>query len=344
MTQTSHRPQYASRISGTGSGFPKKVVTNEDLRIKLAALGLETNDAWIQERTGIKARRYVTPGDPEDFNSSLCAKASLQALEMAGKTPDDVDMIVVATTTPDRILPSTACYVQGKIGAKRAWAVDLNAACSGYIYALAMADQFIQSGNARTALVIGSDLLSTITNFNDRGSCIIFGDGAGATVVERTDPDNPRRVRSFHLRSDGALTDMLYIPAGGSAELATPETCSQEKNKVRMNGREVYKHAVRTMYELAIEALETNGLTAERLDWFLPHQANLRIVEAIAERMNFPMSRVLLNIGEFANTSAATIPTLLDQAVRAGQIKPGHSLLFDAFGAGVTSGSALVHW
>lgn len=336
--------EYAARIIGTGSAFPRNCVTNEILSNKLAELGVETSDMWIQTRTGIRERRFSEIHDPSEHNSSLGLEAASKALEMAGKTPSDIDQIICATCSPDTLIPSTACWIQYKMGAHRAWAVDINAACSGFLYGLSMAEQYIRSGKVKIALVLGSEVLSPFLNFNDRTSCILFGDGAGAAVVERVPHDSIRRILSSHLLSDGSLWKLFYIPAGGSNLEVTPGRYSQNLHKMKMSGKEIFKVAVRTLTEFAHKALNENGLTISDLDWFVPHQANLRIIEAVAERLGFPLEKILVNVDRYGNTSAATVPTALDEGVRGGKIKPGNLVLLDTFGAGLTYGSILVRW
>ncbi len=336
--------EYAAKITGTGSAFPQERVTNADISQKLALSGIETSDSWIRERTGIAERRMSAPGNSEEHNSSLGLAAARQALEMAGKTPLDIDQIIYSTCTPDTIIPSTACWLQHKLGAVKAWGMDLNAACSGFIYGLSIADQFICSGKTRTALVIGAEVLSTIINWSDRSSCILFGDGAGAAIVERAPEASSHRILSTHLLSDGTLWELLHIPAGGSAQPATPDLISQHLNKIQMNGREIFKVAVRTLSSFAIEALNENQMTVDMLDWFIPHQANFRIIEAVAKRLDLPMEKVLVNVDRYGNTSSATVPTMLDEAVRDGRIQKGQIILLDAFGAGLTYGSVLLRW
>jgi 3-oxoacyl-[acyl-carrier-protein] synthase-3 len=330
---------WASKITGTGSAFPAKRVTNDDLSARL-----ETSDAWIRERTGIAERRIAERGNPNEQNSGLGVQAALRALEMAGKKPEDIDQILYATCTPDTLIPSTACWLQKKIGAKRAWAMDINGACSGFVYALAAADSSTRAGQAKTTLVIGSDSLSAFTNWEDRSSCILFGDGAGAAIVERTDASDSHRILSSHLQSDGELWELFHIPAGGSNQEVTPEVHAQKLDKMHMKGREMFKVAVRTMADFAETALKHNGMGVGELDWLIPHQANLRILEAVAKRLELPVEKVLINIDRYGNTSAATIPTALDEAVRNGRIRPGQLVLLDAFGAGVTYGSLLMRW
>ena len=335
---------FAARITGTGSAFPKKRMTNEDIVHLLASLGVETSDQWIQERTGISERRIADLEDPTEDNSSLGLAAANQALEMAGKTPEDIDQIIFATCTPDTKLPSSACWLQHKIGASNAWATDINAACSGFLYGVSIADQFIQSGQVKTSLVVGGEVLSSINNWEDRSVCILFGDGAGAAVIEREQEDCPHRILSSHLHSDGSLWELLYVPAGGSREVFTPERFHQKRHLIRMNGKEVFKIAVRTLTKFALTALEANHMTVEDLDWFVPHQANMRIIDAVVERLNIPVEKVIINVDLYGNTSSATVPTALDEAVRDGRITSGHTVLFDVFGAGLTYGSLLLRW
>lgn len=335
----SFKSPFASRITGIGSAFPAKRLTNDELASKI-----DSSDAWISERTGIRERRIAERGNPAEENSSLAYRAALQALEMSGKRAEDIDQILYATCTPDTLIPSSACWLQKKLGAHRAWAVDLNAACSGFVYAMTTADQFIRSGQTKTCLVVGADLLSTFTNWEDRGSCILFGDGAGVAVVERTNADNPRRILSAHLQSDGELWDYFHIPAGGSNRDVTPERYAAHEDKMHMKGKEIFRVAVRTLADFAVAALEANGMKTTDLDWLIPHQANLRIIEAVAKRLDFPMSKVIVNIDRYGNTSSATVPTALDEAVRQGRIQPGHTVLMDVFGAGLTYGSLLMRW
>lgn len=330
---------YASKITGTGSAFPETIVTNDDLSKKL-----DTSDEWIRERTGIRERRISRRGDPAERNSSLGAKAALRALEMAGKKAEEIDMIVYGTCSPDTIVPATACWLQQKIGAVNAFGMDLNAACSSFVYGLATADNFIKSGQVKTALIVGGDVLNTMTNWEDRSSCILFGDAAGAAIVERTSSDSPHRVLSTHLGLDGSYWEIFQVVSGGSNMETTPEAYAQKLDKMQMKGREIFKVAVKTLADYAVKALEANQLALNDLDWMVPHQANLRIIEAVAKRLDFPMDKVLVNVDRYGNTSSATVPTALDEAVRDGRIKPGHTLLMDVFGAGLTYGSALVRW
>jgi len=332
---------FSAKITGTGSAFPGLRVTNEQLARKLAKLNVETSDAWIRERTGIHERRFSNLNEPSESNSSLGAAAALSALEMAGRKPEDLDQIIVATCSPETMIPSTACWLQEKIGARNAWAMDLNAACSGFIYGLVVANQFISAGSGKTILVVGSEVLHPYLNWQDRSSCILFGDGAGAAIVESKPDSNNGSIISWQLRSEGRFGDLLFIPTGRGASRpnATNPVC-----KMVMNGREIFKIAVRTLSETAQSILSRSNMSIEDIDWFVPHQANIRILEAVASRLNLPFDKVLVNINNYGNTSAATIPTILDEAVRDGRIRSGQLLLLDAFGAGFTYGAMLIRW
>ena len=330
---------HAAKIIGTGSAFPDRRMTNDDVARKLTEFGLETNDEWIRERTGIGERRISKVESEAELNSSLGARAAQKALEMAGRQPEDIDQIIYATCSPDTPLPSTACWLQQKIGAHRAWAMDINAACSGFIYGVVTAEQFIRSGHSKTVLVIGAEVLSQYINWQDRTICIIFGDGAGAAVVERVPARSRQRILASYLSSDGNLTNLLIVPAGGSALEVTPERYAQNLHKIRMSGREIFKVAVRTLTECALRTLEQARIPAVKLDWFVPHQANLRIIEAVANRIGISMDQVIINLDRYGNTSAATIPTALDEAIRDGRIREGQTVLTDAFGSGLTAGA-----
>jgi 3-oxoacyl-[acyl-carrier-protein] synthase-3 len=335
---------FASRITGTGSAFPAHRVTNKDLSRELARLGVETNDQWIRERTGICERRFADLGSDQRPNAALAAEAAVKALEMAGRSARDVDQIILATCTPDALVSSLACWVQQKIGATKAWAMDINAACSGFVYGLVTACQFIASGQSRTVLVIGSEVIHPYLDWTDRSSCILFGDGAGAAVVEQVPADSDHRILSWHLSSDGNYWDLLYVPPyhQGGEDFLDHSHCKD--SKMVMNGRDIFKVAVRTLTEFALLALNGHGLSVQDVDWFVPHQANQRILEAVGQRLGFPPEKVLINVDRYGNTSAATIPTVLDEAVRDGRIQKGQLLLLDAFGAGFTYGAMLVRW
>lgn len=331
--------KYAAKIIGTGSAFPERQMTNDDVVRKLTKFGLETNDEWIRERTGIVERRISDVENESEVNSSLGARAAQKALEMAERKPEDIEQIIYATCSPDTLLPSTACWLQQKIGAHRAWAMDINAACSGFIYGVVTAEQFIRSGHSKTVLVIGAEVLSQIISWQDRTTSILFGDGAGAAVVEQVAARSRQRILSSYLSSDGTLSELLHVPAGGSAMEVTPERYAQNLHKIRMSGREIFKVAVRTLTECALRSLEQAHIRAVKLDWFVPHQANLRIIEAVANRIGISMDKVIVNLDRYGNTSAATIPTALDEAIRDGRIREGQTVLTDAFGSGLTAGA-----
>ena len=335
---------FASRVTGTGSAFPKNRMSNAGIVKRLANLGVQTSDTWIRERTGIRERRISDVENPAELNSSLGFSAAQRALEMAKKCPEDIDQIIYATCSPDTLLPCTACWLQHKLGASNAWAMDINAACSGFIYGLATADKFIQTGHAKISLVVAGEVLSPLVNWEDRTTCILFGDGAGAAVVEQVPSDCTQRILSSQLLSDGKLWDFLWVPAGGSNMEVNPERYSQKLHKIKMKGREIFKVAVKTLADFALQTLDKNLMTIDDLDWFVPHQANLRIIEAVVKRIKLPMEKVLINVDRYGNTSAATIPTALDEAARDGRIKSGQTILLDAFGAGLTYGSLLLRW
>jgi len=323
-----------SVIIGTGSAAPTRVLTNHDLERMV-----NTSDEWITTRTGIRERRVAAP---EEATSDLSVAAARPALEMAGIDPADVELIIVATATPDQLFPATACVVQARLGAARAAGFDMLAACSGYIYALKVADGLIRSGQYRNALVIGAETLTKALDFTDRNTCVIFGDAAGATVL--VPHEGERGVLSTHIYSDGAGGELIQIPAGGSRMPASAETVAGGQHYIKMRGNETYKIAVRRMEEVVLECLEANRVRPGDLDVVVPHQANLRIIEAVMSRLGVPMEKVVLTIEKYGNTSAACIPMALDIAVRDGRIRPGHMVLMVAFGGGLTWGSALLRW
>jgi 3-oxoacyl-[acyl-carrier-protein] synthase-3 len=323
-----------TRIVGTGSYTPREVITNADLE-KL----VETSDAWIVERTGIRQRRRAAP---DEATSDLCVHAARSALEQVGWKATELDLIVVGTISPDMPFPSCACFVQGKIGATNAFAFDVAAACAGSLYALAVADRFIRSGGVKKALVLGSELLTRITDWTDRNTCVLFGDAAGAMLVEPS-PDDAG-ILSTHLYSDGTLIEILNQPGGGSAKPLSQEVLDQRLNTIKMNGREVYKFAVRSLTEALMSALKANGLTVRDLDHLIAHQANLRIIEAVCKRLEFPIEKVWTNIDRFGNTSSASLPLTLDEANRAGRLKKGDLIGMMSIGGGMTWGSAVVRW
>jgi 3-oxoacyl-[acyl-carrier-protein] synthase-3 len=323
-----------SRIVGTGSYLPERVLTNAEIeRI------VETTDHWIVERTGIRERRIAAPSEA---TSDLAVVAATRALEAAGVRATDVDVILVATATPDMLFPATACLVQARLGATRAFAFDLSAACTGFLYGLSVADQYIRAGTARTVVVIGAEVLSRVMDWTDRSTCILFGDGAGAAVLRAEHGD--RGVLSTHLHADGSLWDFIHVPGGGSRHPPSEDTLNRRLQFLRMKGSETFKVAVRTLEDTAGEALKANGLSIADIQWFIPHQANRRIIEAVGARLGLAGERVVVNLERVGNTSAASIPIALDELVRAGRVAPDHLLLFAAFGAGLTWGSAIVRW
>ena len=320
-------------IAGTGSYAPAKVVTNADLERMVA-----TSDEWIRERTGIRKRRIAATGEA---CSDLAVQAGKRALTAAGLSATDLDMILVATCTGDYPLPATACLVQHQLGATKAAACDLSAACCGFVYALSVADAYVKSG-MRHVLVIGSEVMSAITDWTDRNTCVLFGDGAGAVVVSASDGE--RGILSTHLRSDGTLCELIMVPGGGSRTPPSEKVIAERLQYIKMKGNETFKVAVRTLEEIARTTLSANGLRVEDLDLYLPHQANVRILKAVMERLGLPIEKVLLNLDRYGNTSAASIPIALDEAVREGRIKDGSLVMLGAFGAGLTWASAVIRW
>ena len=300
---------------------------------------MDTSDEWITTRTGIKERRVAAVGE---YTSTFASEAARHALSMAGILPEELDLIIVGTVTPDFPFPSTACIVQNELGAGNAVAFDVSAACSGFIYGLSIADSFIRSGGFQKALVIGAEVLSRIVDWTDRNTCILFGDGAGAAVIEASEDING--ILSTHIFSNGSCWDLLYQPGSGSRNPATDRSIDPRLFFINMQGNEVYKHAVRAMEEAAMAALDANGMTASDLSLFIPHQANIRIVNATVKRLGLPAERVFINLHNYGNTSAASIPIALDEANRQGRIYCGDSILLDAFGGGFTYGSALLRW
>lgn len=324
-----------AQIIGTGSYAPEQVITNKDLE-----KFVDTSDEWITERTGIKQRRKAAPGEA---TSDMAVAAARKALEMAGVRPEQVDLIVVGTITPDMPMPSCAAFVQAKLGAVNAFAFDVAAACAGSIYALSVAEQFVQTGKVKRALVIGADLFTQIVNWGDRNTCVLFGDGAGAMLLAPSE-EPERGILSTHLRMDGSLAEILAIPGGGSKEPVTEENLRAQRNKVVMNGREVFKCAVRALSDITQEALSANGLTASQVDHVIVHQANSRILESVMERLEVPLEKCWINLDKYGNTSAASLPISLDEALRSGRIKRGDLVAMMAIGAGMTWGAAMVRW
>lgn len=323
------------RITGTGSALPGKILTNAELEQLV-----DTTDEWITTRTGIKERRIAAEGE---YTSTFAAEAGRRALEMAGVKPEEIDLIILGTVTPDFPFPSTACIVQDLLGATNATAYDLSAACSGFIFGLSIAEKYIRSGAARKILVIGAEVLSRIVDWQDRNTCVLFGDGAGAVVLEAS--DGGHSLLSTHTFSNGAYWNLLYQPGSGSRNPATDSrTIDERLIYLSMAGNDVFKHAVRAMEEAALKALEVNGLSQADISLLIPHQANRRIIDATAKRLGIDADRVYINLHRYGNTSSASIPIALDEANRQGDLKPGSKLMLVAFGGGFTYGSALINW
>jgi 3-oxoacyl-[acyl-carrier-protein] synthase-3 len=312
-----------SRISGTGSCLPQKILTNHDLEDLV-----DTSDDWIRERTGIEKRHVVSGGET---TGSLAESAARKAMEMAGKSSDEIDLVILATTTPDQIFPSTACLLQQRLGIHGAAAFDIQAVCTGFIYALGVADKFIKSGSAKCALVIGAEALSKIVDWTDRGTCVLFGDGAGAVVLEASEQPG---ILSTHLHADGAYENLLRV-AGGIAN-------REASTYIEMRGNEVFRMAVTTLGRIVDETLAANNMKKSEIDWLIPHQANIRIIQATAKKLRMSMDRVVVTVDQHGNTSAASVPLALDTAVRDGRIQRGETLLMEAFGGGFTWGSVLL--
>jgi 3-oxoacyl-[acyl-carrier-protein] synthase-3 len=324
-----------AEIGGLGVAVPERVVTNADFE-----KSLDTSDQWIVERTGIRERRLAAPGQSL---AMLSQDATTIALEQAGITALDLDAIVLGTATPDRLLPSTACDLQALIGADNAAAFDISAACPGFIYGLTVGEALIAAGQSKNVLVVGAEKLSTITDYTDRSTAILFGDGAGAAVL-RPASGNGRGLLSTFIKSDGNLAPLLYRPGGGSCDPISEKVVRERSHFIKMAGREVFKAAVLAMSESCDEALTRAGVTADQIDLLIPHQANIRIIEATAKHAGVPMEKVMVNVDRFGNTSSASIPLAIDQAIQEGRIKPGSLLLLVAFGAGFTWGSVVLRW
>jgi 3-oxoacyl-[acyl-carrier-protein] synthase-3 len=322
-------------IVGTGRGLPVSVMTNHDF----AAIGIETSHEWIVERSGIVERRIARNGET---TASMAAEAGRNAMERANVHPGQLDTIILSTATPDRLLPSTAVDLQAELGAGRAAAFDIGAACAGWLYAMTVAEGMIMSGASETILVVGSEKMSAIVDWKDRATCVLFGDGAGAAIVQRA--KTGKGILSSFLRSDGKLADLLYRPAGGATNQFSQQVLDERSHYVRMAGREVFKHAVRSMSEAADRALDAARLTGEDIDLLIPHQANMRIIEATAKHSSIPMEKVYVNVDRFGNTSSASIPIALDEAIERGKIQDGTTVLLVAFGAGFTWASMIIRF
>jgi 3-oxoacyl-[acyl-carrier-protein] synthase-3 len=324
-------------VAGTGRGIPAKVMTNHDF----AALGLETSHDWIVERTGIVERRIATA---EESTCTMAVAAAREAMTRAGVQPGELDAIVLSTATPDRLLPSTAVDLQAQLGATRAAAFDLSAACTGWLYSMTVAEGLMQSGVVETALVVGAEKMSSIVDWQDRSTCVLFGDGAGAVVLKRAPHGGNRGILSTFMRSDGTLAELLWRPAGGARVPFSDAVLEERSSYVKMAGREVFKHAVRQMSEACDRALDGAKLTGNDIDLLIPHQANNRIIEATAKHAGVSMDKVYVNVDRFGNTSSASIPIAIDEAIERGRIRPGSTVLLCAFGAGFTWGSMVIRF
>ena len=322
-------------IAGTGRGLPAHVMTNHDF----AAIGIETSHEWIVERSGIHTRHIART----ETACSMGADASRQAMQRAGVDAGEIDVIIVSTATPDRLLPATAVDLQAELGASRAAAFDLSAACSGWLYAMTVAEGMMTAGTAETILVVAAEKMSAITDWTDRSTCVLFGDGAGAVVLKRaTEGANARGILSAYMRSDGTLAELLYRPNGGATTPFSAEVLADRSHYVKMAGREVFKHAVRSMADAADRALDAARLTGADIDMLIPHQANIRIIEATAKHASIPMDKVYVNVDKYGNTSSASIPIALDEAIEKGRLREGSTVLMVAFGAGFTWASMVV--
>jgi 3-oxoacyl-[acyl-carrier-protein] synthase-3 len=323
-------------IAGTGRGIPAKVMTNHDF----AAIGIETDHDWIVERTGIHQRHI---GEPNETTTSMAATASRAAMQRAGVLPGEIDAIILSTATPDRLLPATAVDLQAELGAGRAAAFDISAACTGWVYGMTVAEGLVASGAVETALVVGAEKMSAIVDWKDRATCVLFGDGAGAAIVKRV-KTHSKGILSAYMRSDGTLAELLWRPSGGAKVPYSQSVLDDRSSFVKMAGREVFKHAVRSMSDACDRALDAARLTGQDVDILIPHQANVRIIEATAKHANIPMEKVYVNVDRFGNTSSASIPIALDEAIDRGRVKEGTTALLVAFGAGFTWGSMVVRF
>ena len=327
---------YLANIAGTGSYLPEKVLTNFDLEKKL-----DTSDEWIRTRTGIRERRIASESESA---SVLAVHAARKALESACLEADDLNIIIVCTSTPDVLFPATACFVQKELGAGRSAAYDVSAVCSGFVYGLSIAEQYIKSGRYRHVLVIGSEVNSRIVDWTDRNTCILFGDGAGAVVISRKTGSEPSGILSSHIYSDGDLSSLIEVPKGIGRFQASGESENHNHFFIKMSGNATFKVAVKRMAEVCLEALAYNGLTKDDVDLVVPHQANKRIIDAVTEKLRIPSEKVFLNIHKYGNTSAASIPIAINEARESGRIQPGCLMLIMVVGAGLTWGAAVIRW
>lgn len=328
------RQNQRASITGIGSYLPDKVLTNYDLEKMV-----DTSNDWIIQRTGIKERRIVENGVT---TSDIATQAALRAMEDAGVSPKDLDMIITSTITPDHIFPSTSCYIQEKIGATRACAFDILAACAGFIYAMSIGQSFINSGAMKTVLVVGAECLSKITDYTDRSTCVLFGDGAGAVIIQR----NPvkHEILSSSLAADGSEADVLIMPGGGARNPASLESVQQRLHYIQFKGKEVFKLAINNITNLILETTRENGLTLDDIDLIIPHQSNLRIIEATMEKLGLPMEKAFVNIDKYGNTSSASVPIAMDEARKQGRLRKGNIVMLVAFGGGLTWGSSVIRW
>ena len=321
-------------ILGTGHSYPEGILTNAELEKMV-----ETSDEWITSRTGIKQRRKAAPGE---YTSQFAVRAARQAIERAGLQPEDIDLLLCATVSPDQILPSTGCIIQAELGANKAAAMDVVAACSGFLYGLTLADTMVRTGQSKYALVIGAEILTQYVDYTDRNTCVLFGDGAGAAILGPVDGD--RGILAARIKSDGRYEEQLFSPGGGTRRPATAATLAAGDHFFKMKGNELFKVAVRSMTDISREVLEEAGLNATDVNLFIPHQANQRITDGVASKLNVESDRVYSNIAMHGNTSSASIPIALDECVEAGRINPGDLVLMASFGGGVTWGGVLVRW
>lgn len=326
--------KQSAGVLGTGHSYPEGILTNADLTQMV-----ETSDEWITTRTGIKQRRKAAP---DEYTSLFAARAARQAIERARLDPSDIDLLLCATVTPDQILPSTGCIIQAELGAHNAAAMDVVAACSGFLYGVSLADSMIKTGQVRYAVVVGAEILTQYVDYSDRQTCVLFGDGAGAAVLGPT--ESSRGILASKIKSDGRYEEQLFSPGGGTRKKPTPETLAAGDHFFKMKGNELFKVAVRSMAEISREVLERAGVKSDEINLFIPHQANQRITEAVADRLNVSMSKVYSNIAVHGNTSSASIPIALDECVEAGRIKEGDLVLMASFGGGATWGAVLMRW